>query len=251
MHQQSARIVPGAKVAVMFLHGICGSVNQFRNVIPLEQFVPDDCSYYSLLYPGHGGSVLDFANSSMKEWTEYVWYIFRTLSETHDKILLVGHSMGTLFSIHLALEFPEKVAALLLVEVPLRVGIKGYGAKNLYRWSRNKLDLTDPLQAATAQVVGIEPSDRMLHYLRWIPRLLELVALMHQTSTMVKQLQQEVIAYQSPRDELVSVRSAKILERSGRVDVRYFTRSTHFHFDAEESRQIQAIFLQMLTDQKQ
>ena len=33
IHQESVRLVPGAQVAVLLIHGICGSPNHFRELI--------------------------------------------------------------------------------------------------------------------------------------------------------------------------------------------------------------------------
>ena len=39
-HREYRRIVSGADTAVMFLHGIVGTPNHFRDLIPLVDLVP-------------------------------------------------------------------------------------------------------------------------------------------------------------------------------------------------------------------
>lgn len=56
-HREYVRIVPGAKTAVLFMHGIVGTPNHFRDLLPLVDLVPDDWSVYNVLLPGHGGTV--------------------------------------------------------------------------------------------------------------------------------------------------------------------------------------------------
>ena len=107
-HPETRKQIPGAKAAVMFIHGIVGTPDHFRNMVPLEASVPEHWSVYNLRLPGHGGNVGDFAHSSMCEWKRHVWEAFAELAKDHEKVILVGHSMGTLFALQLAAENPEK-----------------------------------------------------------------------------------------------------------------------------------------------
>ena len=130
-HEEYVRIVPGAKTAVLFIHGIVGTPNHFQDLIPLINVVPEDYSVYNVLLDGHGGTVDDFAKTSMEKWHMQVWGIFEQLSRTHERVILVAHSMGTLFSIQLAIAHPEKVLFLFLLAVPLRPGIRLMTIRNL------------------------------------------------------------------------------------------------------------------------
>ena len=124
MHRETIRLVPEADIAVLFIHGICGTPNHFRDVIPLEERIPDNISVYNLLLDGHGGTVSDFAASSGKKWAEKVAAVYETLAKEHKEIYVVGHSMGTLFALRLAAAHPEKVKKLFLLAVPMRPCLK-------------------------------------------------------------------------------------------------------------------------------
>mgnify|MGYP003308138464 CR=1 FL=1 len=53
-------LVPKAgRNAVLLIHGIAGSPNQFRKLIDLEKRVPENCSVFNIRYPGHGGKVTE------------------------------------------------------------------------------------------------------------------------------------------------------------------------------------------------
>lgn len=233
-HQEFVRIVHGAKTAVLFIHGIVGTPNHFRDLLPLIQLVPDEWSVYNVLLPGHGGSVDAFGKSSMRAWKEHVWRIFDQLADNHEKIILVGHSMGTLFSIQMALERPEKVACLFLIAVPFRMGLKGFGVVNLLRLTFGRLNLDDPVQAATKRVCGIEPTWKIWEYIPRLPRVWELLQEMYATAKQIDGLCVPCVAFQSQRDELVSDRSRRILENSGRVEVHNLLRSTHFYYSPDD-----------------
>ena len=45
MHnRETVRIVPGAKTVALMIHGICGTPNHFRALVPLEDAVAEDWS---------------------------------------------------------------------------------------------------------------------------------------------------------------------------------------------------------------
>ena len=245
-HQEYVRIVPGAKIAVLFMHGIVGTPNHFKDLLPLVDQVPQQWSVYNVLLPGHGGKVEDFGKSSMKRWKDHVWCIFHQLADTHERIFLVGHSMGTLFSIQMALAHPEKVSQLFLIAVPFRVRMRGFGILNLLRLTFGILDHADPVQAATRTVCGTEPTWMVWKYIPWLPRMWELLREMHTTAKLIDHLETSCVAYQSERDELVSNRSRRILENSGRVEVHNLLKSTHFYYSPEDIAVVQKRFHEII-----
>lgn len=245
-HEETKRMVPGAKNAVLFIHGICGTPDHFRSVLPLEDLVPADCSVYNLRLDGHGGTAVDFGRSSMKAWKHQVWQIFEDLIKTHQKVILVGHSMGTLFSIQLAVSHPDRVAALFLLGVPLYVRLRLFGIRNFIRFGFGKLDEQDPVQNALKMASGITPTKKLWQYLPWMPRMLELFGQMRETGKCLPELTVPTFAFQSRRDEVVSLRSGERLEESGNVCVKALPGSTHFYYPPEEARQMQQQFLRLL-----
>lgn len=233
-HEETRRILPGAKTAVLMMHGICGTPDHFRAVLPLEDLVPDSWSLCNVIMPGHGGRVEDFSRSSMAAWEGYCMELFDQLCQAHVRVYLVGHSMGTLFAIRMACKRPEKVAGMLLMQVPLRVGVKLFGVCNVVRYGFSCIDPNDPLQVSLAKACSI-PATKMVHkYIGWLPRMAELVRYMHQTVQLLPGLAVPVVAYQSKRDEMVSVRSQRLLERCGKVQVHQLIESTHFYYNPEE-----------------
>ena len=243
-HEQTVRIIPGAKTAVLFMHGIAGTPDHFRTLLPLEQFVPQDWSVYNVLMEGHGGHVEDFSRSSMAKWKAQVMDIFEMLCRAHEQVVLVGHSMGTLFAIQMALERPEKVPFLFLIACPLRVGVKPFGVVNLIKLSFGLLDESDPIQSATARVSSITQTRCSWRYIGWLPRMAELIQEMHHTANLLEDLRVPCIAFQSKCDELVSCRSCRLLRKSGRVDVMGLGRSTHFYYDPKDIEAVRTAFIE-------
>lgn len=241
-HEETVRLVNDAKYAVLFMHGIAGTPNHFRVLLPLEQMIPSDWSVYNVLLPGHGKTVKDFAHSSMAQWKAYVNDIFDQLCQTHEKVVLVGHSMGTLFSIEMALKKPDKVPFIFLIASPMVAGVKCFGVKNMLKLEYGLLDMNDPIQEATSKVSSITHSHYPWEYLGWLPRLKELLTLMKYTQTLVPRLEVKCIAFQSRRDELVSCKSCDILRRGGTVELHGLHDSTHFYYAPNDIKAVQKRF---------
>lgn len=249
-HEPTVRIVPGADTAVLFLHGILGTPKHFRDILPAESLVPSEWSVYNILLDGHGKGVEDFSRTSMKKWREQVWKVFSELSWTHERIILVGHSMGTLFSIQLAAEHPDKVKQLFLLAVPMRPWMRWFGIVNMLRMPFGLIREDHPVEAATKEVCGVGTSWKLWKYLGWIPRFLELFAEIGRTEKKLSDLKVPCVAYQSERDELVSNLTRRVLERSGKIQIRYLPDSTHFYYAPDDKKRIVNDFKILMEDAK-
>lgn len=229
-HGESKRIVEGAESAVLLIHGICGSANHFRQLLPLEQLIPDNWSYHNLVLDGHSKEVEDFGRSSMKKWKAQTEKAFLDLSSTHKDVILVGHSMGTLLSIGLALRYPQKVRQLFLVAVPVKVFVRPRAIPYLMKIAFDHVDEEDPVLVAMRNGCGIQQTRKLWKYIPWIPRMAELLVLCAQTARQVDRLSVPCIAIQSAKDEMVSRRAGRLLEESGSIAVTELPDSTHFYY---------------------
>lgn len=245
-HPETRGLVPGAKYAVLFIHGIVGTPNHFRTQIPLEPLVPEDWSVYNIRLPGHGYGVKEFGRSNMNQWRACAQAAFGELAERHEQVLIVGHSMGTLFAMQLAVAHPEKVASLLLIAAPMRPWVRLYGAVNCIRLAFGRIREDRPLEVATRKVCSVTPTPFLWQYIPWIPRFLELFAEIHRTEKRMGDLTVPCIAWQSRKDELVSNFSAPVLRRSGVMEVRELENSTHFYYTPQDADRVQACFLDMM-----
>lgn len=238
-HREYKRMVPGADKAVLFVHGILGTPNHFRDLIPLVQTVPEDWSVCNVLLDGHGGNVDDFAGSSMEKWRTQVRTAFEGLAATHNRVVIVAHSMGTLFAIQLAAEYPEKIPFLFLLGVPLRPHMQLGMIRDCLRMALGTLPKDSVLWKATS----VTATNRIWKYIRWIPRYLELFREIGATEQILHQLQTPCIAYQSRKDELVSNLTYPVLKRSGVMTVHELKDSTHFYYAAGDKKRICDDFL--------
>ena len=125
-HTEYIRSVPGAKSAVLMIHGILCTPNFFRDFV---KEIPENISVYNILLDGHGGDVSDFTKTSMVKWREQVHGIFDALCQRYESLVIVGHSMGSLFAIEGAVHRPDKVKSIFLVACPLKVFVKPIAAE--------------------------------------------------------------------------------------------------------------------------
>ena len=210
-HSEYIRLTADADTAVLFLHGICGTPRHFDSRLPLTHLVPESWSVYSICLPGHGGTVDDFSQSTMKQWKEYVWQTFDRLSQTHCHVVLVGHSMGTLFSIQLAMEKGERVPFLFLLASPLCPRVSFACVRHLTGIVFNYHPGKHKIQDAMHTTVGITTTRKLWKYLGWIPNFWSLLGECRRTKKALPHLKTKTFVFQSRRDELVAFRSSKHL----------------------------------------
>ena len=242
-HKEYVRLVPNAEIAVLFLHGIVGTPRHFDERLPLVHLVPENWSVYNLLLPGHGGSVDAFSASTMEDWKRYVWKIFDQLAATHRKVILVGHSMGTLFAIQLAMEKGEKIPFLFLIASPIcpKVGISAV---------RHSVGLVFPIQhgdpkirRAMSHSGSVTLTKKVWKYIPWIPNLWDLLAEARKTKQLLPNLQTKTIVFQSKPDELVSRSSETYLKQCPNAHITVLANSTHFYYTGPEIRIVQQTFM--------
>ena len=233
MHKEFKRVIANADTAVLFIHGIVGTPNHFRNLLPLEDLVPDGWSVWNLCLPGHGGSVKEFGQSTMAQWRQYVKMAFLELAENHGQVILVGHSMGTLFALQLAAEFPDKVQELFLLAVPLRPHLGFPIINSCLRLVFGRIREDRPVEQSILFACGATPTPKVWQYIGWLPRFAELLVQIRKTEKILTDIQVPCRIFQSRRDELVSNRSEKVLTKYGMNVVR-LSHSGHFYYAPED-----------------
>lgn len=241
-HKEYIRIVHGSKNAVLMIHGIAGSPAHFREFLPV---VPEDWSVYNILLDGHGGKVTDFSATSMEKWKTQVADTVKQLLLSHEKIVIVAHSMGTLFALQAAVDHPERVATLFLLAAPLRVKI----APNMVEGTlRVALKKTEGFKTAEEMVddCSIDLDEKLHRYIGWTPRFFELLEEIKRVRGILPRVRIPCVAFQSEKDELVSVESAQDLQRNRRIEVIMLKDSGHFAYGPEDLELLQQRLREML-----
>jgi carboxylesterase len=69
--------------------------------------------------PGHGTSAADLDRSTREDWAHAVEQEFRELREKHQRVFVVGQSLGGLLALHLASQHPDGLLGIAVLAVPL------------------------------------------------------------------------------------------------------------------------------------
>lgn len=242
-HTEYRRIAAGADTAVLFIHGIAGTPKHFASFLSL---VPEEYSLVNLLLDGHGGTVRDFSRASMAVWENQVQDIVEELAATHHHIFICAHSMGTLFAIEQAIREP-KISGLFLLSVPLQIFLRPALAVNSAKVFFDWISPQDTVALAARDCYGIERDRNIFHYLGWIPRYLELFRKIREIRGLLPGLSTPTLAFQSARDEMVSLRSVSDLQKIQSVSVTILEQAGHYYYPPEEMAQLQSRFREFIS----
>lgn len=229
-HKEYKRIVPEAETAVLFIHGIAGTPNHFKDFLPL---VPKEFSVYNILLDGHGGKTEDFSKTSMKKWENQVDFTVSDLLKTHEKIIIVAHSLGTLLAIEQAVK-ERRIEKLFLLAVPIKLFVKPVALFSAFRIYLGKVPESNEKLVAMKNCCGIELSKNLLKYLGWIPRFLELFGKIGETRKIIGNLKTDCMIFQSLGDELVSKKSIKYLEEKTSASINVLEKSGHYYYEKND-----------------
>lgn len=232
--KEYVRIVEDSDVAVLLVHGIVGTPAHFREILPL---IPESWSVCNLLLDGHGKGVREFGASSMEKWKTQVSARLNELLAGHERVLIVAHSMGTLFAIQAAVQNPDRIAGLFLLNVPMRVHLPPATIFAALKNAFGMVDEGDEAAWAMKNGCGVRLTPFLWQYLSWVPRYVELLREISGVRQLLPQLSVPAPAFHSQKDELVSNRALKDLRGHPFVAVIELPESGHFAY-AESDLQI-------------
>lgn len=229
--------------AVLLIHGIAGSPGHFRDLIPA---IPQAFSVYNILLDGHSGTVENLSHSSMTKWKAQVSAILADLFTRHEKVVIVAHSMGTLFAIQAAIDHPDRIPKLFLLAVPTRPWVRFSTICTALRVSQGKRSRA--ADRAMASETALELTPKLWKYLGWVPRMIELLRECSRVRKILPALNVPAQTFQSQVDELVSVRSCRDLEHHPCIQNTLLTGSGHFIYSPEDAVFLRTQLLEALKD---
>ncbi len=224
-------MVRGARCAVLFVHGIASGPQFFEGMV---ERMPEGVSVMALLLAGHGGEAREFAHGSMRLWRMQVESALAYLRQSHERVVVVGHSMGALLAVDAALRHPGWAETLFLMGVPLHIRVRLSAVRTCLRLAFQMPKRGDELFEAAWHSFGVLPDRNPLHYVGWIPRYGELFALSRRMRRRFDELTVDTLAFQSGHDEMVSARSREALERNPCCRVTWLPASGHFWYAPSE-----------------
>lgn len=230
-HHEYIKVVDGGDTAVLMIHGIFGTPRHFDDIVDL---VPQEWSVYNILLDGHGKGVKDFAHTSMDKWKQQVDKRMAELYNKYDNIYLIGHSMGTLLSLDISTKYADKIRAMILLAVPLIVFLKPISAVNSLKLVFGLGKDTNPIDIASKNTHSVSHDAWFWHYAGWIPRYLELFALIRKVRNNIENITIPCYTFQSKKDEMVAFRSIKYLEKNPLFQNNVLENSMHFYYEPKD-----------------
>lgn len=152
--------------AVLFLHGFVGAHDNFWE-IP-QRLADKGYRVRRMLHAGHGTTPQDFADTPTDDLLDHVLDEIHALRETHDKVILIGHSMGGALSTIAA--STEDIDGLVLAAPYFGVTYQWYHVLPVEFWGSitNRLIHRVYKGDAFVRVKRPEAKSQIMSY-RWIP----------------------------------------------------------------------------------
>lgn len=230
--------------ALLCIHGILGTPRHFDFLLPA---VPVRWTIHNILLPGHGGSMSDFAQSTMEQWKRQVQQELENLMRRCSKIYILAHSMGCLFAVSAALQY-TCVQGLFLLAPPMVAHIAPVMVRNGLRVAFDRIPQWDATAVATRRACSIATTARLWEYLRWLPNYRALFREMRAVRPQMQRVTVPVWAYISDRDELVSPRSARYVPTASPWRTVHLPHSSHFYYAADDKLRLQQDFSEFCTN---
>lgn len=222
--------------SLLFLHGILGDPGYFDF---LQSCVPPGCRMEKLLLEGHGGSARDFARASMSRWRQQVAEAVDRLRADGDRIVIVAHSMGTLFAIDSAVR--GNTDGLFLLNPPLSLRL----SRRMFTTPLKVLsgNIDDRWTQAAQAAYSIAPDSNPLHYIGWLPRYMELFGEIRRVRHLVGRLNLPARIYLSAHDEMISpLPAAALFPERDDISVTFLPDSGHYYYSDCDRKTIEHDF---------
>lgn len=230
-HLEYTQMIENSQTVVMFIHGILGTPNHFRDYLPL---VPKEWSIVNILLTGHGGTVDEFSVSSFVKWKNQVRIEFEILSTKYNNIVIVAHSMGALFAIDLAIENPKKVTALFLLATPLKPILNPSIIFIAYKLLFCNISENDNIALATKYAYSIAIDRRLWKYIKWSPHYVKLYKEIKMIRKKIHLLTTPCHSFLSSKDELVSITTETHFKTIPNVSNFFLPNSRHFYYHKDD-----------------
>ncbi len=225
-HNEYRRYLSNSNTVALFIHGILGTPNHFNSFIPL---IPKSWSVCNILLAGHGKGVDDFGEATMDDWKTQVDTEVENLSKLYDDIIIIAHSMGTLFAINLSLKFPN-VKGLFLLAPPLKPIVKPPIIKSSIKVLYDRLPEDDPVKNA----YSVQLDKKLFKYASWIPNYMDLLREIGATKKVVDKIAVPCWTFTSKYDELVIASTINYFEDNNMIRSFMLEESGHFSYSEKD-----------------
>lgn len=176
----------------------------------------------------------------MAKWHAQLKNFWETTLAGYQRVYVIAHSMGTLFALRAAVAYPDKIAGLFLLAVPLRPFVRPRAMLASARLALGKYSNTHRMEQEMLGDSGVQLAPRLWQYLGWVPRFWELLTEIRQVRKLLPRLTVPTRAYQSRTDELVAFSSVKLLAGHPAIHLTVLEHSGHFAYRETDIALLQA-----------
>lgn len=202
------------------IHGFTGSPSEFRRV----GYVLRDEGYtvHAVRLPGHGTSPEDMMRTGWTDWYGHVLESYDELAAKCKSVVVMGHSMGGLLALKLAVE--RRVAGVISLATPIFLTSRKSALAILLQYFIKYIDKKPKKPFSTIL-------DESCAYTKTPIRcIVSLRKLLKQVRTLLPQVEAPVWIGQGSKDGIVHQGSAAFLYeriRSKVKELRYYPKSSH------------------------
>ncbi len=155
--------------------------------------------------------------------------------------------MGNLLAIQSAVDHPEKVSSLFMIDAPLIPRVSLSTVASILRITRGNLQ-PNTMAWNIAQVLGMNLPSKFCKYLPLLPRFWELFWECFRAKRALSRLVTPGISCQPITDELVHPKTLKLIKNTPSLQLVPLTSSCHFCYSAEDKVAMAQMLRQMLSD---
>lgn len=196
----------GRACCAILVHGYAGSPDQFRTLA--GRLRSDGHDVAALLLPGHGSGSRAFGRDWNEAWQEHVESEIDRLRKGHERVVLIGHSLGGLLCLEYAARHPDNpVDAIVTLSTPLGVRLSFFHIWFSLEMLFTGLDRGRPIARTYHQGFGVR-MDNPLSPLAFLPPGLSFLKTLRRVRKCLPQVRVPVLIIQSDRDETISRKSA-------------------------------------------
>lgn len=229
---------------VVFVHGILGSPRRFRYFA--EELAKHGVDSVALLLPGHGGTARDFYRTPRGSRAAYVKARVRQAKETHQRVFVVGYSLGGLLGLDCALD--GLACGVVLVSTPIRYHINFKAVAHSMRMMLSAADADGETLRSYRENNSITGA-RLINYPLWLGQYLEMLHYMKSIRGRLKGVRARVLVVQSTKDESIHAGCAELIREglvNAEADYVELRESGHGFFTQSDQRRLLDAILEFM-----
>ncbi|MBU1168908.1 MAG: alpha/beta fold hydrolase [Proteobacteria bacterium] len=219
---------PGAKGAVLLIHGFMAAPHEVRDWA--EDLYSQGYTVYAPRLSGHGTSAIDLDFQNYGNWLDSVDRGYEILSLCSDRIVVAGFSTGAGIALLQAIRHPERYKAVVSVSAPMKFkSLSSYFSEIIEYW--NWFARTIKLDSFQKRFAQNHPDNPDINYHRCpIHGFNQVKALMRKVQQGLPGLCIPALVIQGNRDPKVSpMAGERIFDRIRIPEKKYVAIDYHLH----------------------